>query len=352
MVSTDVVAKDRFVVLDGLRGVAALAVITDHVSSDFFMGALPGRYLAVDFFFVLSGFVLAHVYAERLRSKMSLFAFMRVRVIRLYPLYVVGLAMAAVLAAIHVVNGWRDASATQLFGAIAFGLFMLPSPPAFSLWHNSPYSLNGPSWSLFFELFVNVIFAAVARWLTPTLCLVFMAIAGAMLAPTAFYFGQLDGGFAWDNFIAGFPRVVFGFFTGVWIYQMRARRRWPTVPAWVAFVLLIAVFAVPAEGIWRAAYDLGAVLLLFPAIVAISADARADGVLFRLSASLGLVSYGVYILHVPIWDWLKLMSDMAGLSLPGYVNVLIVAALAVTAAAVLTKLYDEPARRLLSRKRA
>lgn len=351
MASTEIAEQERFVVLDGLRGLAALAVITDHVNSEFFMGALPGRYLAVDFFFVLSGFVLAHVYAERLRTRMSLLAFLRVRIIRLYPLYLVGLLLAAALAAIHIAHGWRDASFTQWTGALVFGLFLLPSPPALSLWHNSPYSLNGPSWSLFFELFVNVIFAAVARWLTPALCLVFMAVGGLLLVPTAFHFGQLDGGFAWDNFIAGFPRVTFGFFTGVWIYQMRARRPWPTVPAWAAFLLLLAVFAVPAQGVWRAAYDLGAALLLFPAIVAVSADARANGALLRLSASLGLVSYGVYILHVPLWEWLRLTMDVVNVELPGAANVVLVAVVAITVAAVLTKVYDEPVRRFLSRKR-
>lgn len=351
MVSADIAPKERFVVLDGMRGLAALVVITDHVASPVLMNLLPGRYLAVDFFFVLSGFVLAHVYGERLKSGLSFNGFMHIRLVRLYPLYLVGAALGGILALIYALRGWADYSVATVIASSLVALTMLPCPPGLSLWPNAPYPLNGPSWSLFFELFVNAIFAATARWLTPRFCLVFMAIAGVLLVPTAFGFGQLDGGFAWDNFIAGFPRVVFGFFTGVFIYQTRLYERVRALPAWVAYVALLLVFMAPATGIWRAAYDLLAALLLFPALVTLCANSHASGALNWLSATIGALSYGVYILHVPLWGWFTIAIARFQLDLPGIVNVAIVAVVALLAAAVLDQIYDRPVRKMLSRKR-
>jgi len=352
MVGADIAGRERFAILDGMRGLAALAVITDHVPSELMTSLLPGRYLAVDFFFVLSGFVLAHVYGERLRNGMSFFAFMRVRAIRLWPLYLVGTLAGAAFALLSATRGWLDAGEWQVASALLFALFMIPCPPGFSYWPNAPYPLNGPAWSLFFELFINAIFALVARWLTPSLCLVFMAVGAVLLVPTAFGFGQLDGGFAWSNFIAGFPRVTFGFFTGVWLYMIRAHERAPALPAWAAYLALAAVFMIPGQGAVRPLIDLAAVFVLFPALVATSANSRASGAMLWAGAWVGTLSYGVYILHVPLWGWLDLFMDRFGFVLPGFINVLVAAAAALAAAAVLDKFCDRPLRRRLSRMRS
>ncbi|MBC7769861.1 MAG: acyltransferase [Phycisphaerales bacterium] len=350
MVTTDIAGKERFAVLDGMRGLAALAVITDHVPSALMTSLLPGRYLAVDFFFVLSGFVLAHVYGERLRTGMSFSAFMRVRAVRLWPLYLAGTLIGAALALLYVIRGWNEASPLQVGTSLLFALFLLPCPPSLSIWPNAPYPLNGPAWSLFFEMFVNAIFALVARWLSPVLCLGVMAVSGILLVLSAFSFGQLDGGFAWSNFIVGFPRVTFGFFTGVWLYLVRAHERVPALPTWAAYIALAAVFMIPGEGLVRSFVDLIAALILFPALVAFCANSRAKGAVLWLSTLIGALSYGVYILHVPLWGWLNLVLERLGIVLPGIVNVLLAAAAALAIAALLDKVYDRPLRRRLSRK--
>ncbi|HYD88945.1 MAG TPA: acyltransferase [Vitreimonas sp.] len=334
-----------------MRGLAALAVITDHVPSEALTGLLPGRYLAVDFFFVLSGFVLAHVYLDRLRGGMTVGQFLRVRVIRLYPLYLAGTALGAVLMLISIMQGWNDAALPQLAGSLLFALFLLPCPPPLSIWPNAPYPLNGPAWSLFFELFVNTIFALAARWLTPAASLVFVALGGVLLVPTAFGFGQLDGGFAWSNFIAGFPRVTFSFFAGVWLYQVRAHDRLPALPAWAAYALLALVFMIPGEGAARALIDLFAVLIVFPLLVATSANAPAGRTLLHVSTIIGVLSYGVYILHVPLWGWTELVLGRFHIELPGAADVALAAIVALSAAAFLDAFYDRPLRRRLSRKR-
>lgn len=352
MVSTDVAGRERFAILDGMRGLAALAVITDHVHSDLMTTLLPGRYLAVDFFFVLSGFVLAHVYLDRLRSGMTLGGFMKVRLVRLYPLYIAGTLLGAGLMFINIAQGWNDASFGQLATSLLFALFLLPCPPPLSIWPDAPYALNGPAWSLFFELFINTIFAITARWVTPVVCLVFMALGGVLLVPTAFGFGQLDGGFAWSNFIAGFPRVTFSFFTGVWLYQIRAHDRLPALPAWAAYVLLALVFMIPGEGVIRSLVDLVAVLVVFPLLVATSANAPAGAALLRVSTVIGVLSYGVYILHVPLWGVISLAMGRFGVELPGVLDVALVAAAALAVTAILDAYYDRPLRRRLSRKRS
>jgi len=351
MVSSDVAGKERFAVLDGMRGLAALAVITDHVPSTLMTTLLPGRYLAVDFFFVLSGFVLAHVYAERLKSGLTLGAFMRIRVIRLYPLYILGTLAGAALALLYATRAWGEATPESVASSLLFALFLVPCPPLFSIWPNAPFPLNGPAWSLFFELFINAVFALFARWLMPKLCVVFMAIGALALVPTALAFGQLDGGFAWSNFVAGFPRVTFGFFTGVWLYQTRMHERLPTLPPWAAYMALAAVFMIPGEGFWRVVIDLSAVLIVFPALVALCANSRARGAMLRASTIVGTLSYGVYVLHVPLWGWLQLVLQRFSIDLPGVANVALTAVAALAAAAVLHAWYDKPLRRRLSRKR-
>src|SRR5882757_166487 len=98
--------QSRYLVLDGLRGVAAFAVILDHVPEAMVNGALPGRALSVDFFFVLSGFVLAHAYANRLETNLTPLNFMRLRLIRLYPLYLLGVMIALPLSLYSALRGW------------------------------------------------------------------------------------------------------------------------------------------------------------------------------------------------------------------------------------------------------
>jgi peptidoglycan/LPS O-acetylase OafA/YrhL len=353
MVSSDIAGKERFVVLDGMRGLAALAVICDHVPSPFMTGLFSGRYLAVDFFFILSGFVLSHVYSSRLASGMTTLEFMRVRVVRLYPLYLVGILIGAGLALVYAVKGWSGAPAEHVFTSLTFALFMLPCPPALSIWPDAPFPLDGPSWSLFFELFINIVFALIFRWLTPMRTALIAIAGGLALIPCVFLLGgQLDGGYAWSNFIGGFAHVTFAFFAGVWIYQMRGRWKLPVLPAWAAYLGLLAVFAAPVQGVARSFFDLAAAFILCPALVACSADTRVGGGLLRVSAFVGAMSYGVYILHVPLWGGLRLAVEHFSHDMPGVVNVALTAAVALAITAILTVVYDVPVRRLLSRRRS
>jgi peptidoglycan/LPS O-acetylase OafA/YrhL len=352
MASTDIAERDRFVVLDGMRGLAALAVITDHVPSEIMRMLLPGRYLAVDFFFVLSGFVLAHVYGERLKQGMGLLSFMRVRLIRLYPLYLAAVLISFAMSVMVAVKGWEPYALWQVFTSLAFALLLIPCPPALSLWPNAPFPLVGPSWSLFFELVINVVFAFVGRFLTSAICLWFVGLGAAALTLATFA-GMDIGGHAWSNILGGLLRVTFGFFAGVWLYKMRERWTAPALPVWAAFAILFAAMAMPAPHALRPYWDLAAILFIFPPLVAMSANTRVGGKLLEFCAFVGLVSYGVYVLHVPLFAWVRLALQSFGLyeQLPGVAVVALMAVVAVTVTWALHMVYDVPVRRFLSRRK-
>lgn len=338
-----------------MRGVAALVVITDHVPSPLLETLVPGRYLAVDFFFALSGFVLAHVYGARLTSGMTAPRFMSARVVRLFPLYIFATLLAAALAFIGSVKGWGgSAPVPHVAASTFFGLFMLPTPPPLSIWPDAPFPLVGPAWSLFFELVANLAFALFIRRLNFRVLAVIMAVNAVFIAITAFMIGKLDSGFAWSNFAGGFVRVGYAFFAGVLVYRLRAHWTAPTLPAWAAFGLLLIVFAVPAHGVWRPAFDTIAAILLMPALVAMAANAAVSGAARAVCAFMGLLSYGFYVLQVPVRDWLAIVVvHIPGRSaqLHGAFDVAFVAAVTIAAAWILNYVYDVPVRNMLSRKK-
>jgi peptidoglycan/LPS O-acetylase OafA/YrhL len=345
----------RFVVLDGMRGLAAIAVIMDHVTSVALQRVFPGRFLAVDFFFVLSGFVLAYVYGERLRTGMSLFSFMRVRIIRLYPLYFLGSLIGAALALLQAWKGWIPYPPINALWAFLCAIFFIPCPPQATTEWLSIYPLDGPGWSLFFELVVNVAFALLIMRLSWRFLIGLLAIAAAALIYCTVQNGSMDLGWSWENVIGGFPRVTYGFFAGVLVYKLWTTVKIPALPAWAAFVILMVVFTAPAPAHFRWLFELFAALVIFPVLVATSAGAQAKGLLLKASAAAGALSYGVYILHVPIWNWAKAILPIIAPwwnAIPGFVHYGVIATIAVTAAAILDQVYDKPVRRWLTRPRA
>jgi peptidoglycan/LPS O-acetylase OafA/YrhL len=337
----------RYVVLDGLRGLAALCVITDHIDAGFLTAALPGRYLAVDFFFVLSGFVLSHAYGARLAAGMGPLAFMRVRLIRLYPLYLVGLLAGFGLTLLQVIR-WGMHPAETLAAPFALNLLMLPSPMGLT------FPFDAPAWSLFFELVANLAFAVFFLRLSPRALGALIALSALGLLACATAFDKLDGGWIPENFVVGFPRVFFGFFAGVLIHRVSQRMDLPALPSWAAYVLLFGLLAVPSIGPSRAWTDLAIIVIGCPALVALSAATGGTGRLERAMGWLGAMSYGVYVLHVPIIAWLGAAQRMLapGLEVPGIVFFALVAALALASAAFLDQRYDRPVRAWLTRRLA
>ena len=299
---TDTARRERFLVLDGLRGAAALAVITDHVPS-VLSDLLPGRYLAVDFFFALSGFVLAHVYGPRFAAGLTPAQFLRGRVIRLYPLYIAATLAGALLAALKIAHGWTHASWEQFAVSTLLNAVYLPVPQSLSVAGWSPFPFDGPAWSLFFEFVVNIVFALIALRLTMRVNAILLVFAASAVVLTAFTFGKLDSGFSYEDFWGGFARVAYAFFAGVLVYRLRAAWRAPALPAWAALALLFAILAMPASGILRPAWDAFAAIVLIPLLIAFCANSKVDGKAARVCVAAGAVSYGFYVFQAVVIDW-------------------------------------------------
>jgi peptidoglycan/LPS O-acetylase OafA/YrhL len=288
----------RFVCLDGLRGIAAIFVLSAHVPGAALFHIFPASYLAVDFFFALSGFVLAHAYQDKLASGMRPLKFMRARVLRLYPLYALGTALGA-LAYLILVAGDAPFNPIAFLGSSVTALLLLPTPPAISVQPYFLYPFDLPAWSLFFELGVNVVFALIAAQLTTRRLSALLVVCAVLLVATAVHFGSLQVGFAPSNFIGGFARVLFSFFCGVAIYEAWRKGLFERLrgPFWLPVILLIGVFAIPDH--LRAIRDPLLVIVVLPAIVALASVAELPASLVRASTHLGDASYAFYAIHAP-----------------------------------------------------
>ena len=211
--------------LNGLRGIAALAVVLFHFSLRRPFGVDFG-FIAVDLFFVLSGFVIAASYDRRLASGLGVGAFLRVRVIRLYPLYALGTMIGVATVLCSQVARVRIGGGAGLLHALCYAAVMLPTPPAPGGWADAAlYPLDDPAWSLFFELVINLVYAASHRIWTISRLLALLATGLLAFAATYAATGTLygDGGWDWASVPFGLLRVTYAFFFGVLIDRLRPR---------------------------------------------------------------------------------------------------------------------------------
>jgi peptidoglycan/LPS O-acetylase OafA/YrhL len=294
--------RHRYAYLDGIRGVAALLVLVRHTGNFWHFGFYRS-YLAVDLFFVLSGFVIAYAYDEKLRDgKISMAQFVKIRLIRLYPVYVMSVFVCAlvVLTALVLDPPGTAPSVAQVMPVIALTAIYLPSrlPGSVEL-----FPLNGVYWSLFFELLVNVIYAAVRpRLSTAVLCLA-ASFFGSLLASVAFVYGTFNLGFTWGfgSLFSGFARAAFGILLGLLLFRLRARfigRFGGLVRPWPAFLLVCAVLASPSADRLDAVMDWLAVAVIFPLAILFASQASStkfEGLLLIL----GSASYPIYVFHRP-----------------------------------------------------
>ena len=214
--------------LDGLRGVAALIVVTRHAGDVVPSELCPESFLAVDLFFLLSGFVVALAYEQRLLAGRSLLGFMKTRLIRLYPLYALGIGLGLLAR----VGSEGPLNAAFLVQATVIGLLMLPAVPPLPMGGST---LNGPTWTLAPELLVNLVYAALVRRLGRRVLRVIVALGAAGLVASETVYGTLDGGWSVDRFPLLAARLAFSFFLGVAMYRTRprdGRARSPPGAAW------------------------------------------------------------------------------------------------------------------------
>eukprot|EP00913_Durusdinium_trenchii_P021285 g19998.t1 len=303
----DSTSNGRFVLLDGMRGVAAVFIIQRH-AEDLLGDALPSSYLGVDLFFALSGFVLAHAYGHALANgRISPMLFMKARLLRLYPLYLLALALVIayyvhmyfaglpVMADERVVPG-------ELLLAIITGLLFLPSPVTISF--NAALFLVHPAWSLFNELVANLAFALRGARATNRQVAAVIAISAVGLVIAAIEFHRLHAGFRWHEMYAGMARVFFSFFAGVLVYRFRRRtiaERPVVALACLSVLILVLAFPTPRE--LKPVFDLAVVVFVWPALLYLASAIEPGRRTAAISSFVGTASYAVYVLHTPILDW-------------------------------------------------
>jgi len=350
--------KARFEVLDGLRGTAALLVVIFHVLEmtwlDPAQNPLHHAYLAVDFFFALSGFVVGHAYDDRRAAGMTIGQFFATRLKRLHPLVILGVVIGLVG---YVVDPFVGKNQQVGLGRLMLTflplLLTLPSPGLPNR-YGETHSLNGPVWTLFQEYLANIVYALIGRWIGIKALAAVVLIAAVALTVTAAHHGFLGAGWGWDTVWIAPVRMLFPFLAGLLVYRLKIRIRIPA--AWPLLSLaLIAVFAAPFLSIHgtikpNGLLEAAMIILLFPPILAMGAAGTVSGATARVCRFFGELSYPLYITHYPFiyvyghWVWSAKPDRATAL---GVGAVLIVFLLALAWAAM--RFWDAPIRARLGR---
>jgi peptidoglycan/LPS O-acetylase OafA/YrhL len=342
----------HFAWLDGLRGVAALAVVVFHVFLPLGVLAAPNGYLAVDFFFLLSGFVVANAYEARLKTGLSWPSFMGLRLARLYPLLFLGMLMG-VLTALWIAPPPRAADVPPFVGAAVAEFLVLPLGRLPYAGDHPLFVFNAPAWSLFWEIAVNAAWAALAPRLGVRGLAILIGAAGATLAVIAARHGSLQIGAEAASFGGGAARVTVSFFCGVALHRMLgrgARFHWRPGPLLATAILALVLFAPVVIG--SGVFDPLAILMIFPAVLVLAIGAEPTRAARRAARFVGDLSYPLYITHFPITRIFLHFAQSRRLA-GGALDVLIVVELAtimIVATAALC-LYDRPVRAWLRRRR-
>lgn len=346
----DTLQPDNFVLLDGLRGFGAILVLVGHTIHYWGPFWAPSGAVIVDLFFLLSGFVIAYAYEPRLAAGMRAGEFMLHRIVRLYPLYLLGTLIGFVVLCGMTLGDADGGQRSLTYTAqLIPQLFMLPTAPM--LGSPDVYALNVPAWTLFFELFVNLVYVLAFRWLRDTRVLALLTAAFALgLIFTVFTLGGIDAGSDWRTFWAGFSRGGFGFFAGVLAYRLLGAPRTAKRPAskW-AFVLLVALplaCFIPATPELRPLVDVILAVGLGIPMLWMSQSVAPPQSFTALFLVGGRISYGVYILHQPFRELAERITWRTPVlvetaPLGGIAILVMVVALAYVA----ERFYDRPVRR-------
>lgn len=362
-------SKPRYEILDGLRGVAAMIVVAFHLLETYSKGpayqVLNHGYLAVDFFFLLSGFVIGYAYDERWGRGLPMRDFIKRRLIRLHPMVVLGALLGAAAFFVQGSVRWNGepVSTGMVLAALLCGLLLIPAWPGAGhevRGNGEMYPLNGPGWSLFFEYLGNLLYMLLLRRLPTRWLTLLVALTGAALA--AFAIGDLSGyghlGVGWtlagSNFPGGMLRLLFAFPAGL----LLARRFRPVRirgAFWLCSLSLAVLLAMPYVGseqnhLFNGLYDTLSTLLLFPLLLWLGASGHAtDAATARICGFLGDISYPLYMVHYPsmylfyawVWNHGYTFSEVWPVAAALFAgNILL--------AWFVLKIYDEPLRRLLT----
>ena len=367
-------SKPHYELLDGLRGVAALVVILYHIfegyafASNGTIDTLNHGYLAVDFFFILSGFVIGYAYDDRWGKGLTMKNFFKRRLIRLHPMVIMGAVLGAVTFYLQGCVQWDGThiAISMVMLSLLWTMFFMPAMPGVGYevrGNGEMFPLNGPCWSLFFEYIGNILYALFIRRLSNKALAVLVAVLGVALALFAVLdisgYGNIGVGWTLDgvNFAGGTLRMLSPFSMG-----MLLSRNFKPVKLrgafWICTIIMIALFAVPyledaKPFCVNGAYEVFCVIVAFPILVWLGASGTTtDKKSTMICKFLGDISYPVYVVHYPImylfYAWL-IKNQLYTLGETWQVA-LCVYVLSIVLAYLCLKLYDEPVRKWLTKK--
>jgi peptidoglycan/LPS O-acetylase OafA/YrhL len=362
-------SKNHYPILDGLRGVASVLVIMFHVLETFtggnkFVQIINHGYLAVDFFFLLSGFVVAYAYDDRW-GKMTQWDFYKRRLVRLQPMIVMGSIIGAALFYFQISPAFPNIAGTpvwQMLLIMVIGATLIPVPLSMDIrgWQEM-HPLNGPAWSLFFEYIANILYAVLVRRFSKVVLSVFVTLAAFMLIQylVTSKNGDLIGGWSLNSeqLYIGFTRVLFPFFGGVLLCRIGKLIHIKNAFWWSSFLIII-MLSIPRIGdehhVWmNGIYEALCLIVVFPLIVSIGAggelhSARSE----KICNFLGEISYPLYITHYPLiylfTAWV--VNNKVPLGINGLLMGLLVVITGLAIAYLSLRFYDKPVREWLRNK--
>lgn len=358
--------KPHYDILDGLRGVAAIMVVWFHIFEAYATSHIDQQinhgYLAVDFFFMLSGFVVGYAYDDRWKT-MKTKEFILRRFIRLHPMVVIGALIGGAMFYFQGCSAWdvSKVSVIMLFVATFINILLIPATPGFEVRGiGEMYPLNGPSWSLFFEYLGNIFYVFLARKLSTRILAWMVLVFACGLASFAIFgpYGDVCAGFSLDgdNILGGSLRLLFSF-TGGLLLSRIFKPTFIRGAFWICSLSVIALLAIPriggSEHLWmNGLYDSVCCILFFPLLVYLGASGKTtDKNTTRICKFLGDISFPLYMVHYPFiylyYAWVKNENLTFQESLPGAIALFLGS---VVLAYLCLKLYDIPVRRYLTNK--
>ncbi len=369
MTSNSLSNKPHYPILDALRGIAAIIVVTFHLAEPLagsrFDNLVNHGYLAVDFFFLLSGFVIGYAYDDRW-EKLNFGSFFRRRLERLQPLVILGMTLGAlgfyftdstIWPLIHTVPVWK------FLLVLLVGYTILPVPLSLDIrgWQEM-HPLNSVGWSLFFEYIANILYALWIRKFSNTALSILVLIGGIALAHLAITSpnGDVSGGWTLnlEQVRIGFTRTIYPFFAGLLLSRVAKPTYIKNAFLWCSLLVAVVLYMPRiggAETVWmNGLYESICIIIIFPAIVYLGAS----GILkskeeVRICKFLGEISYPLYMVHYPLVyfyvAWISNRKDVTLLQALPYATAILIGSLVL--AYVSLKWYDEPVRQWLIRRR-
>lgn len=369
-------SKTHYPILDALRGVAAVTVVIFHLFETFSGGnhtrqIINHGYMAVDFFFLLSGFVIGYAYDDRW-GKMSLGDFFKRRLIRLHPMIVMAMVIGAITFYFQDTQSFNkiaEVPVWKLLLVMVIGFTLIPVPSSLDIrgWAEM-HPLVGPAWTLFFEYVANILYALILRRLPNIILAILVCTAGVALIHLAVTSKQGDiiGGWSLEplQFRIGLTRLLYPFLAGLLLSRTVKPGKINNAFLWSS-VLLVIILAMPRIGtheqVWmNGLYDSLSIILIFPIVVYMGASGKIkEGISFKISRFLGDISYPIYIIHYPfIYLYIAFAEKhpeyLNGTAPNGYIiltaTALLVLLGTILLAYAIVKFYDVPVRRWLTKR--